>query len=701
MTDKKLLETAKKRFKACMDHYASEYERGGADLLFLLGETQWDEKIRKSREEESRPCLTENRLMTFAHQVINDIRKSRPSIGVNPVDDNADIVTARIMKGLVRNIEYVSDADTVYDTASWNSISTGYGWIRVNTKYAGEDTFDKEIELVRVPNFRSVMLDPNTKKMDGSDAEFGFVYEDIDRDDFEDQYPDADPVSFEEAKGVDWCTKDRVRVAEYFYKTYKAATLVLTHQGPMLKDEAEARGLEIFDERDVRLPTVKWCKLTGNEILDQTDWEGTYIPLVPVYGEEVFIDGVRRSYSLITQAKDPQTRYNYWLSASTEIIALQPKTPFIGMAGQFETARAKWNAANRQNFAFLEFDAVELKNGNGVYANPPQRQMPPTGSPQMFSEMMAAADGIKATLGIYDASLGAKGNETSGKAIMARQAEGDNATFHFVDNLQKAIAHVGRICVDLIPKIMSGPRIARIIGDDDAPQTVPINQNAIVRGNQYFPITSKEPGDRRMINLNHGKYDVVCSVGANYQTKRQEMVAFFQELYRALPEAARLTGDLFAKNLDVPEADTLAERMKALLPPELKEDDPGAAQLQMAAQQIQALQTQLQAMDSALKEKKGKEEAEIQAELAKTQADIEKTKAETAKILAELQAVQAQAAGMTPEIIQEIIRTVAELEQSSRDTAQAVDAILTHEESKQATLPPATIGNVIESNENE
>jgi hypothetical protein len=682
--DKELLEKAKERFKSCMDYYRAEYNRGQDDVEFLMG-SQWDEKIQNKRKIEGRPCLTENRLLPFAHQVINDIRQSRPAISVVPVDGNADVETAKIMRGMIRNIEVQSSADNVYDTAAWNAISAGYGWTRINTKFTGNDTFDQEIELIRIPDFSTVMIDTSAKSMDGSDAEYGFVFEDVSHETFEEMFPDADPVSFRDDGNEGFCDEETVRICEYFYKEYETKTIVLTPDGVMDLDQAEKNGIEIIQEREVRTPVVKWCKFTAEEILDKTDWLGQYIPLVPTYGEEIWQDNRRKCFSLIHQARSPQERYNYWLTASTEIVALQPKAPFIGLTGQFASAGNRWARANNETFAYLEFDPVELPDGQ-IYAAPPQRQQPPTGSPAMFQEMMAAADGVKASLGMFNASLGQQGNETSGKAILARQREGDNATFHFVDNLQSSIRQIGRILVDLIPKVYDKPRIVRIIGEDDAKLSVPINQAAVKAKNGYAPLSENQKPDA-FFDMLAGKYDVVVSVGQSYATKRQETANILQAILQAAPETFNLFGDIFLKNLDIAEADIMVERMRRLNPIMQDDSDPQQAQLAQAQQQLQAMQIQLAQMDEALKQKRNKEQAEAEVEIQKTMAEVEKIKAETVKIQTEVAAAATQMNGVTPEVLDEIVRTIANLEHQTKDTADAIEIILGAAETAQQPIP--------------
>lgn len=688
-----LLEEAKERFDDALAYYSDEYQRGQDDIRFAMLGEQWPEEIKAERQLGSRPCLTENRVHTSILQVVNSIRQSRPAIQVNPIDSGSDIETARIIKGIVRNIETNSGADNVYDTAALNAVASGYGWIRIETDYADNEGFDQEVKIKRVPDFTSVMLDPNSKELDGSDAEYGFAYTSIEHEEFERLYPDAQEIDFKSNGKDGWANEKTCRLVEYFYKEYETRTIVMTADGAVM-DKKDAGDTPTVGEREIRIPSVKWCLLSANEVLDKRDVIGQFIPLVPVYGEEVFDQGRSRFYSLVTHAKDPQRRYNYWLTASTELIALQPRTPFVGAAGQFKSSAGKWQTANTASHAYLEYDVVKTPSGQEI-TTPPQRQMPPTGSPAMFQEMMAAADGVKATLGIFDASLGANGNEKSGKAILARQTQSDNSTFHFVDNLQTSIRHVGRILVDLIPKIYHGARVVRIIGEDGSKSLVPLAQPVIkAKGGNYQPAPVGQPQEA-YFDLGVGKYDVVATVGQSYISQRRETAEMMQGLIQAIPEAANILGDIFIKNLDIPEADLIIERMKRVNPLLNDEKDPAAQKLEQAGQALQAMQQQMAQMEAALQAKREKDTAETQAEIAKTsveiekiRADIQKTEVETAKMVAEVQAARVQSVGITPDQIAEVIQTVARLEAEIQDTADAVDILISDEEQKRATLPP-------------
>ena len=291
--------------------------------------------------------------------------------------------------------------------------------------------------------------------------------------------------------------------------------------------------------------------------------------------------------------------FNYWRTASTELVALAPKAPFIGAKGSFDTDAQKWANANTTSFSYIEYDPVP----NGM---PPQRQPFAGAPPGALQEAMNSADDMKAVMGIYDASLGARSNETSGRAIMARQKEGDVSTFNFVDNLSRAVRHAGRILCDLIPKVYNTERIIRIIHENGDNEHVQINKEfqAQPQQNQGQPqqqmmqgqIPEGQPGHEsqefqqavtKIYDLTLGKYDVTCETGPSYTTKREEAANQMISFMQAFPQSAGLLGDIMARNMDWPEADEIGERLKAMLPPQVQGQNPQVQQLQQQMQQMQ------------------------------------------------------------------------------------------------------------------
>lgn len=683
--DEHILHEAMEAFEIDRDYWKEEYLRAEDDIDFSLG-NQWPDEIKAQRQADGRPCLTENRIDVSIIQTVNDIRQTRPSINVSPQDDKADIETARVLKGIIKNIEQQSNANNAYDTAAENAIRGGYGWIRVNTQYVDDLSFDQEATIEAVENPFSVLIDSNSRKLDGSDMRHGFVFIDIPREQFEDQYPDADPVSFEtDLYSKEWCDKDTIRVAEYFYKDETPVTIYNTPYGVLTKKEADELGLtdlEQYPKRESKTSIIKWCKFTAKEILEKTEWIGRYIPIVPVYGKVVWNEGRRKSFSLTYQGKDPQRRYNFHITAETEYTALQPKAPWVAAEGQLEGYEDKWNSSNIKNHAVLEYRPMDY-NGNLLPA--PQRQAPPSGSPAMMQQALVAADGIKATLGIFDASLGNRGNETSGKAILARQAEGDNATFHFVDNLATSIRQVGRILVDIIPKLYSGATIARILGEDGSSDQVPLNQPVRKDGKGFAP----DPMGQYQIRFDTGRYDVSVDVGPSYATRRQEAVQSMLEVARADPRILEVAGDLLFKSMDWPFAQEIGDRIKRLMPP-TDEENPEQQQLMQAQQAMQQMGQQLMQMEAALKEKQDNQAFSNELELKKIEAQnsIDQQKLEIEREKLALETLKAQAE-LTPEQVRMMLTVIAEMDGKLQDVTEAVSLILDEAEKLQPMAPAA------------
>lgn len=646
--DKDILKDAQEAFKQATDAEADNRERALDDIKFArLGE-QWPANVKKDRDLTGRPCMTFNRMPSFIRQVVNDSRMNRPAIKVHPVDSGADPQTAEILNGLIRNIEVSSNADVAYDTAIDFAVAGGFGYIRVGVDYACDDGFDLDLKIERVSNPFSVYGDPYSEAADSSDWNVAFVTDMLKKDEFKKQYPKAEATDFEadnDQRDQMWFQDDTIRVAEYWTREEVPLTVLLLSNGDVfseedylkVKDILDVQGITVQQSRQSKTHKVTQRIITAAEVLSTTAWKGKYIPIIPVYGDEVIVEGRRHYFSLIHPAKDAQTAYNYWRTSAIEKVALDTKSPWIGPKGAFRTDAEKWATANVKNHAYIEYDG----------ATPPSRT-PPGGVPAGDLQLaLQASDDMKSIMGIYDASLGARSNETSGRAIMARQREGDVSTFHFIDNLSRAIRHTGRVLIDLIPKVYGTPRIIRTLKEDNTPGMVPVNQEAMIAG---IP---------KVFNLTTGKYDVTVSSGPSFGTKREEAATQMFELLRAFPQAAPVIGDLLAKNLDWPGADEIAKRLQAMLPPVVQGQNPAVQQVkqqmdqmldqgkQMMAkmgQDLQSANEQVQMLQLQLKDKAAA--TTIDAEKIR----IEAYRAETERMKVEIAAAQAQLESMpTPE----------------------------------------------------
>lgn len=639
----KVLKEAMERFDYCEDRLGDSRNLMLLDIKFSIGDSdngyQWPDAVWTERTIEKRPALTMNKMPQFINQVVNDARQNRPSIKIRPVDNGSDVESAEVLNDIVRNIQSVSNADVAYDTAIECAARGGMGYFRIVTDYCDDTSFNQQVLIKRVRNPLSVWLDPDFQEPDGSDARFAFIIDEMTREEFKKEYPDADCGSWD-APGVNagWVGKDTVRIAEYYRVVREKAVLILLSDGSSIYEDDEiAAGLTEIDRRDGYRKKVEWFKLVPDNVLDETDCPCTYIPVIPVIGNEVDVEGKPHRSGLVRNAKDPQRQYNYWASSETEMIALAPKAPFIGYTGQFKDK--KWKDANSKNYAYLEAEAVEI---NGQVAPLPQRQQFAGVPAGIVTAKSGANNDIRETMGMYNASLGAPSSETSGKAILAKQREGDTGTFHYIDNLSRSIRHAGCIIVEMIPKVYDTKRVIRIMGDDDEDKMVEIDPTLPV------PTTKLKENEavKRIFNPNIGKYDVTVTVGPSFASKRAEAAESMMEMTRVAPDILKVAGDVIIRNMDWPGAAEIADRIKRSMPTELvgDEDEKIPPKVQAMIQQIQqaeqaiAQQGQmLQQQEQALAQK----EQGLTATEAEIKASLTELKAQDRVMKAEFKAAQA------------------------------------------------------------
>ena len=664
-SDSDILTVARSRLDMAVASLAESREDEMDDLRFYAGSPdnhwQWPADVLATRGAvqgqtiNARPTLTINKLPQHVRQVTNDQRQNRPGAKVIPVDDNADVEVAEIFNGMIRHIEYISDADVAYDTACENQVAYGEGYIRLLTEYCDDKTFDQDIKIGRIRNSFSVYMDPLIQDPTGADAKWCFITEDVTTAEYERMYPDAAPISTLQSLGVgdqsisNWLNEDTIRIADYYYIDYDKATLNLypgnqtafegTPEDKMLREMfGKPKNKRISDR-----PKVNYCKINGYEILEQREWAGKWIPVIRIVGNEFEVDGRLYVSGLVRNAKDAQRMYNYWVSQEAEMLALAPKAPFIGYGGQFEGYEDKWKTANTNNWPYLEVNP-DVTDGQGAVLPLPARAQPPMASSGLLQAKAGAAEDIKATTGQYNASLGQGGNERSGRAILARQREGDVGTYHYGDNLARGVRHIARQLIDLIPKIYDTQRIARVIGEDGETKMAKINPD------QPMPVNKivDEQGIviEKIYNPGVGKYDVVATTGPGYATKRQEALEAMAQLLQGNPQLWTVAGDLFVKNMDWPGAQEMSARFKKTIDPKILESGDKSPELQAAEQQMQAMGAEMEQMHQML-QNVGKS-IEVQEQRRKDyEAEIKAYQAET-------QRITATQAGMNEQQIQDI-----------------------------------------------
>ena len=608
------------------------------DVRFSNGD-QWPVDVQNSRLLEARPCLTINKVDAYCRQIVNQIREQRPRIKAHGMNTQTDEKQAQIITGMCRHIELQSDADQAYINAVDYAVRMGWGYIRVHTDYVKDDSFNQEIYIKPVENPFTVYYDPNSIMADGSDAERCLITTLISKKAFSAMYPDAEIDQGFVSRGTgdvigDWIQKEDIRIAEYWYSERESVELMQLSDGSNIyadeidKKLMEELGVEVINQRSTIRKKIKWAKVTAMQVLEEGDWAGRYIPIIPVYGQSTIVQGKHKRFGLVRMAKDPQRMYNYWSTSLTETVALAPKAKWIMAEGQDEGHEQEWADANNASKPYLRYKQTDI---DGRPANPPIRQtpeQPPTG---IMAAMQSMNLDLQAVIGIYDPNQLPQGIQ-SGKAIQGQQMQADMTNMHYYDNLTRSIRQVGRVILDLIPKIYDTERAMRIIGDDGKPEIMTINERKM-----------DEQGIERILNdVTIGEFDIVMDTGPGYNSKRQESVEAMMALFQAEPALVQVAGDLLVRNMDFPGAEIIADRLAASNPMAQIDDKspiPPQAQMQLKQSQatIQQLQQQIQAMQMDMKYGASVAEQQEQAITAREQMKLE-AKLEDSKMRTDTQA---------------------------------------------------------------
>jgi hypothetical protein len=597
------IDEAKQFLKLASEADSNNRAEALEDLKFAAGD-QWPVEIQNSRSLEARPCLTINKLDAYCRQVTNQQRQARPRIKVHGMNSQADAKVAEILTGICRHIEVNSDADTAYDEAFDYAVRMGWGYFRIVTDYVRADSFDQEIYIRAIRNPFTVYFDPNSTLPDGSDAEKAMITEVISKDAFRAMYPNADDGSSFLQRGTgdgnaQWVMKEDIRIAEYFYVERKRSELLmlsdgttvyedeLTKEAQSLMDEA---GITIIDSRETVRKRIKWMKCTAMEVLEEQTFPGRYIPIIPVYANQVTIESKRKKFGLVRMAKDAQKMYNFWQTSLTETVALAPKAKWLLAEGQDEGHENEWAQANIKAFPVLRYKQTDI---DGRQAPVPTRVSPETVPTGIMAASAQINQDLQAVLGIVDPNQMPQGN-ISGKALLGQQQQVDLTNFHYYDNLTRSIRHAGKIILDVAPVIYNSQRVMRIIGDDGRPDMVTINERDAV--------------GKIMNDITVGDYDVVMDTGPGYNSKRLEAVNAMLPLMQGNQELFNVAGDLVFRNMDFPGAETIADRLATINPlanVDDKSDIPPQVQMKMAQaqQQMQQMQQQMEAMQTYIQQR--------------------------------------------------------------------------------------------------
>lgn len=620
----KILRRAQDRFKQCEDWESYARRCFLDDLKFANADPdnkfQWPTKLYQDRELDNRPALTINKTRQHNLNIINDARMNKPGIKYRAAGNGATAESARIWDGIARHIEYQSNAPAHYDYATTYQVEAGIGYLRVTTDYVDENSFDQEIYISSIADPLCVYLDPDARAPAKEDARFGFIFEKMPKDQFERKYPQYVKYAGQTMLGVsDWCDDDHVMVVEYFEAEDIQDELLMFQQDgqdvTLLRSELvkiDPKSPALKDPLTRKRPTsrrqIHYHFIVGNHVVEEEEkiWIGNTIPIIPVIGEETIIEGRMDRKGHTRAMKDPQRMYNYWASAAVEYGALQTKTPWIVGVESVEGFEEYWATANRQNHAYLPYKSV---GDDGKPLPPPQRVEPPVPSPVALKGMEVANVEMQMVSGQYENQLGMQGNERTGKAIAERQRQGDRATYHFIDHLAIAIRQIGKIILDLVPKVYDTQRIVMILAENN--ESLEVKLDPMLKQAHALELDENNQVIARVLNPSIGKYEVMADVGPGYATKREEAFNALTLILTQNPGLTSIIGDIMFRAGDFPMAEEAAERLKRMVPPQALGQGPSQNE-QMLMQQVQQLQAALQATMDELTKEKGKSQARLE-----------------------------------------------------------------------------------------
>jgi hypothetical protein len=627
-SDDDIVREARMRLELAIEWESSNRTDALTDFEFRNGD-QWPVDIRRDRETDARPCITVNLTDAMVRRVSNACRENRPRIKVDPVDQ-ATTDTAKVYNGIIRHVENISGADYAYDTGVDCAITGGLGYIGVTTDYIDFDSMDQEIKIEAHRNPFRIYFDPASQMPDGSDAQWVIESDFMRRDEYRMKYGQLDPSGWTFLGAGDnvanWSNKEEIRVAKYWRIEHKKDKVVrLSNKQTMLKSKFDKgafgrAGVVVVDERDTIVPTVKWYLCTATKILTSGTWPGRYIPIVPVYGRMLDVNGKVKLKGMVRDLRDPARMFNYSETAKTEAYALQPRAPWLGPEGFMDGHEAAWRDANRKSIVGLEY--TPTKNVDGTPNPPPMRQNPPPLGAGFQEWSASNQSNFMAVAGMpHDPNMDKQGEVVSGVALRQRQGLADIAHFDFYDNLTRSLRHLGKIIVDLIPHIYDTERMQRIVMPDGRSQMVAINQK------QKDPVTGAILAVKN--DLTVGRYDVTMDTGPGYKTARQESTeAKLELLATPLGEmTGKVAGDLIVRGMDWEGADEIADRLQAAIPgaqTDPNSDLPPKAQMMIAQLQGQLKQANQQAMafELELKSKHQLEHIKQEGETKRTQMEI-------------------------------------------------------------------------------
>lgn len=562
---------------------------------------QWEPEVWSKRR--GQPRYTFDKCNPIVNQIAGAIKKADFDIKIRPAGGDASKETAELFDGIIRNIETTSNASTIYSRAGRNMVAAGVdGWMVVQ-KWADAESFDQELAIEYIPNFwDSVFFDTNSQMPDRSDAEWAHKLTAMSKRAYEEKYPEGSGTSVGQGKSFStyYNKPDQVIVGEYYWIKQTTKTLVQMSNGAVyvedeefakVADELAALGVTEKSRRTRPARSVWLRHYDGSGWLDEAqETVFEWIPLIPAYANFNIVDNKIIYHGVIEKLLDAQRVHNYVMSRYVGDVALSPKPKLWMTPEQAAGHTQKLATMNTNNDPVALYNHIEGQQ-------PPYRDGGALPSPALSELSAITTTAITQASGLFASNMGDNPSLQSGVAIEQLQERGDTGTIDYFQSLEVAICHTAKIIVNAIPKVYDSERLVRILYEDGTHDMLTLNN----------VVTDQQTGEPVVLNdVSKGRYDVTCSAGKSFSSRRQESVAAILEMAQVDPTIIQEGSDVLLKNAGAAGLDIIAERkraslLKAGIIPESQWTDEEIQQVQQAAQNPQPDAAMLLAQAEMLK----------------------------------------------------------------------------------------------------
>lgn len=637
---------ANKHINTWNSHFNENVTRGKDDMNFVLRD-QWTAVERSEFTRLFKPAMTFNKLYDVVKKITGEQRKNKPDLIVRSLTGKATQEQIKLRADLVRTISYQSQNDLVYQTAFKSALMMGFGAFQICLDYESPKSFNRIIRYDLIPDSTRCIWDPTAIKPHKGDGNYCGRFYVYTRDEFFATYPYVtNPVSYIDPYMLldfQWTTRDTITVCDYFVKEWYPVVIYKLSDGRVVNSEEWEKIQEqhkekkrivedamveaiidremprIVNERQTQDYRIMHYRMIRDQIIDFSVWPSKQLPIIFVDGDSYYVEGRQYTRSFIHEARDAQKFINYVGSEIAAEIKNRRREQWLGTPDNILGYEQEWRNPE------LQMGILRAK------PDPKTGQMPQKMpawdlSPALLQNFQRGTQDIREILGFSETEA-LQGRDISGKARRERKLEGSMSAYVFFDNLNQAVEQGGRIVNDLLPYIVGDDERHMVLSKKDGKtESIVLNQQM------------RDGGIENQIA--EGDFDVEIDSGPSFAIQKSEALEFFQQTIANNPQVFNLIADLWASNLDIQQMETVRERLKNLVPPQILAKEEGK-QLppQPPSPQEQMMQMEMQAKQAEIKNKM----AEMQIKAEQLQLEREQAQLDQAELMLKAQKVQSDA----------------------------------------------------------